>query len=155
WEQEILPELKDLSHNVLPKQVIHSLSEKLLARFKEVRLVNHYDVFQHLMDYWAETMQDDLYYISAEGWTAETFIVYREVTSGKDKGKEKPDGWACDLLPKEYIVGRFFAEEKSKLEEKENQLNTKEEEINELEEEHGDEDGLLSEVANKREQDAT
>jgi type I restriction enzyme M protein len=33
-------------------------------------LVNAYDVYQHLMDYWAETMQDDCYLIADAGWQA-------------------------------------------------------------------------------------
>jgi len=30
-------------------------------------LIDHYDVYQHLMDYWAQTMQDDAYLIAADG----------------------------------------------------------------------------------------
>jgi type I restriction enzyme M protein len=31
------------------------------ARFAAAPLLDPYDVYQHLMDYWAETMQDDVY----------------------------------------------------------------------------------------------
>lgn len=155
WEREILPKLENLEQDIVPKKVIHSLAENLISRFKEVRLVSYYDVYQHLMDYWAETMQDDLYYISAEGWKAETYTVFKEITSGKKKGQKKAVGWACDLLPKEYIVHRFFREEQTEIDYKQNQLNEKEEEIKNLEEEHGGEDGLLSEVSTKKEQEAT
>jgi type I restriction enzyme M protein len=37
---------------------------------KPTPLVNAYDVYQHLMDYWAETMQDDCYLIADAGWQA-------------------------------------------------------------------------------------
>src|SRR5699024_1153024 len=155
WEEEVLPELENLEKDLVPKKVIHSLAEQLISRFKEVRLVNYYDVFQHLMDYWSETMQDDLYYISAEGWKAETYTVFKEITSGAKKGQKKADGWACDLLPKKYIVQRFFKDEQTEIEKMQNQLNEKEEEIKNLEEEHGGEDGLLSEVSTKKEQEET
>jgi type I restriction enzyme M protein len=61
------------------------------------------------MDYWAETMQDDVYLIAADGWKAET---YRVVEKNK-QGKEKDKGWACDLIPKPLIVARFYAKEQS------------------------------------------
>ena len=61
------------------------------------------------MDYWAETMQDDCYFIASEGWKAET---YRVIETDK-KGKEKDKGWVCDLIPKALIVARYFSEEQA------------------------------------------
>ena len=61
------------------------------------------------MDYWAETMQDDVYLIAAEGWKAET---YRIIEKDK-KGKEKDKGWACNLAPKPLIVARYYAKEQA------------------------------------------
>ncbi|CAN5191024.1 hypothetical protein BH23VER1_BH23VER1_17460 [soil metagenome] len=37
------------------------------------------------MDYWAETMQDDVYLIAADGWVAETS---RIIEKNKKTGKE-------------------------------------------------------------------
>ena len=68
-----------------------------------------YDIYQHLMDYWAATMQDDCYLIAADGWKAET---YRIIEKDK-KGKEKDKGWTCDLVPKSLIVARYFAKEQA------------------------------------------
>ena len=79
-----------------PKDVIVALSEDLLAHYTGKPLIDNYDVYQHLMDYWAETMQDDCYLIAADGWKAET---YRIIETDK-KGKEKDKGWTCDLVPK-------------------------------------------------------
>ena len=76
-------------------------------------LIDKYDVYQHLMDYWAETMQDDCYLIAADGWKAET---YRVIEKDK-KGKEKDKGWACDLVPKALIVARYFAKEQEAIDE--------------------------------------
>ena len=81
--------------------------EDLLAHYTGKPLIDPYDIYQHLMDYWAESMQDDCYLIAADGWKAET---YRIVEKDK-KGKEKDKGWACDLVPKELIVARYFAGE--------------------------------------------
>ena len=83
-----------------PKEVIAAIAEDLLAHYTGKPLIDEYDVYQHLMDYWAETMQDDCYMIAADGWKAET---YRIIEKDK-KGKEKDKGWACDLVPKALIV---------------------------------------------------
>ncbi len=50
-----------------PKEVIGELSESLLAHYASKPLIDSYDVYQHLMDYWAETMQDDVYVVAADG----------------------------------------------------------------------------------------
>lgn len=41
-------------------------------------------IYQHLMDYWAETMQDDWYLIVADGWKAGAKP--REIQQVKGKG---------------------------------------------------------------------
>jgi len=68
-------------------------------------------IYQHLMDYWADVMQDDCYAIVLDSWKAET---YRVIEKDK-KGKEKDKGWACDLIPKRYIAARFFAKEQAEI----------------------------------------
>jgi type I restriction enzyme M protein len=69
WRQAHTPRLNTLKVNDLPRQVIHELSEDLLVRFADLPLLSRYDVYQRLMDYWAEVMQDDVYLIAAEGWS--------------------------------------------------------------------------------------
>lgn len=43
-------------------------SDIALAAFADLSLIDAYDVYQHPMDYWAQTMQDDAYLIAADGW---------------------------------------------------------------------------------------
>ncbi|HKK01606.1 MAG TPA: type I restriction-modification system subunit M, partial [Desulfuromonadales bacterium] len=105
WRRQSAATLKALQPGCHPKEVIFALSEDLLAHYAGKPLIKHYDVYQHLMDYWADTMQDDAYLIAAEGWKAET---YRVIETDK-KGKEKDKGWTCDLVPKPLIVARYFA----------------------------------------------
>src|SRR3984885_3245361 len=104
WRQKSAKTLRQLKAGCHPKEVITALSEDLLAHYTGKPLIDKYDVYQHLMDYWAETMQDDCYAIAADGWKAET---YRIIEKDK-KGKEKDKGWACDLVPKALIVARYF-----------------------------------------------
>jgi type I restriction enzyme M protein len=68
WCEEHAPMLKGLKVNDLPRRVISVLSEDLLVRFRDQPLIDGYDVYQRLMDYWAQTMQDDVYLIAGDGW---------------------------------------------------------------------------------------
>jgi type I restriction enzyme M protein len=136
---KILKALKPGSH---PKEIISGLSEDLLAHYTGKPLIDPYDIYQHLLDYWAETMQDDCYIIAADGWKAET---YRVIERDK-KGKEKDKGWTCDLIPKPLIVARYFAEEQAVLDKLTADLEAVSAKLTELEEEHGGEEGAFSEL---------
>ena len=118
-----------------------------MVHYAKAALIDKYDIYQHFMDYWEETMQDDCYIIAADGWQAET---YRVLVKDK-KGKEKDKGWACDLVPKPYIVNRYFREEQEAIDALSSELELRTSEQEELEEEHGGEEGILKDVGNKKE----
>ncbi len=142
WRQKSAATLKALEVGCHPKEVIAALSEDLLAHYAGKPLIDPYDVYQHLMDYWAETMQDDCYLIAADGWKAET---YRIIEKDK-KGKEKDKGWACDLVPKPLIVARYFAKEQAAIDQLAAELESVTARLAELEEEHGGEEGAFAEL---------
>jgi type I restriction enzyme M protein len=142
WRDRSAVKLKDLKAGHHPKDVIFELSEDLLAHYADRPLIGKYDVYQHIMDYWAEVMQDDCYLIAADGWKAET---YRIIEKDK-KGKEKDRGWACDLVPKSLIVARYFAAEQKAIDDKSAELEGVAASLAELEEEHGGEDGFFAEL---------
>ena len=141
--------LKGFDKDDHPKALIKTIAEELLNNFREAPLLDAYDVYQHLMDYWFEAMQDDAYLIAADGWVAETHRVLEEVKSGKKKGEMKDKGWACDLIPKPYIVSRYFADEQTELNNLQAQLDTATASMEELKEEHGGEEGVLKDVTSK------
>jgi hypothetical protein len=109
WRKATAKSLRQLSAGCHPKEIIHQLSEDLLAHYLGQPLLDSYAVYQHLMDYWAETMQDDVYLIAADGWKTEP---YRILVEDK-KGKAKDKGWTCDLVPKHLIVARYFAKQQT------------------------------------------
>jgi len=139
WRQRSAASLKALHTGSHPKEVIAELAESLLAHYACKPLLDAYDVYQHLLDYWAETMQDDCYLIAADGWTAETSRIIEK----DKKGKEKDKGWTCDLIPKELLVARYFAKEQAAIDELEAELEGVTARLTEMEEEHGGEDGAL------------
>jgi type I restriction enzyme M protein len=105
-------------------------------------LIDPYDIYQHLMDYWAQTMQDDCYLIAADGWKAET----ARIIETDKKGKEKDKGWTCDLIPKPLIVARYFAKEQAEIETLTTDLEAVTARLAEIEEEHGGEEGAFAEL---------
>ena len=136
WCKAIAPRLTGFGKGEHPKPLIETVSETLLATFQAAPLIDAYDVYQHLMDYWAETMQDDAYLIAADGWVAKT----ARILETDKKGKTKDRGWACDLIPKPFIVARYFAAEQAAIEATQAELESVGASLDELEEEHsGDE----------------
>ena len=111
WRQGSAASLRGLQPGDHPRELIAALAEGLLAHYSDQPLIDPYDVYQHLMDFWAETMQDDCYLIAADGWKAETTRIIEK----DKKGKEKDKGWICDLVPKELVVAHYFAEEEAAL----------------------------------------
>jgi len=147
WRQKSAKTLRQLKTPCHPKEVIAALAEDLLAHYTGRLLIDNYDVYQHLMDYWAATMQDDCYLIAADGWKATTYRVI-ETKKGKDgkPGKEVDKGWACDLVPKGLIVARYFATEQSAIDTLTAELEGVTASMTEMEEEHGGEEGAFSEL---------
>jgi len=149
WRTTNTPALKGFNKEGHPKALIETIAEDLLTNFRNAPLLDAYDIYQHLMDYWVEAMQDDCYLIAADGWVAKTHRVMEEVKSGKKKGEMKDKGWACDLIPKPYIVARYFAKEQAELDALQNELDAVSASLIELAEEHGGEEGALKDVSTK------
>ena len=147
WRQPAMVRLKGLKAGFHPKELIGELSEGLLRHYEGRPLIGAYDVYQHLMDYWAASMQDDAYLIAADGWKAETYRVI-ETKKAKDgkEGKKVDKGWTCDLVPKALVVDRFFFKERDAVAALETEIETLGSRMTEMEEEHGGEDGLFCEL---------
>lgn len=134
WKKKNIPILKNLSVGSKPKVVIHNLSEDILQSFTDLQLIDKYDIYQHIMIFWAEVMQDDVFQIGSEGWKAE--FMYDE------KKKE----YECDLLPKQFVINRYFVKEKEEIENLESEREAIASQMEEMVEEQSGEDGLLEEV---------
>lgn len=142
WRQKSAKALKALKPGCHPKRIIVEFSESLLDHYANKPLIEPYDIYQHLMDYWAETMQDDCYLIASDGWKAETLRIIEK----DKKGKEKDKGWTCDLIPKPLIVARYCAKEQTAIDQIVADLESATAKLAELEEEHGGEEGAFVEL---------
>ncbi|MFT6914777.1 MAG: type I restriction enzyme M protein [Motiliproteus sp.] len=142
-----------LDQNDLPKEVIHRISESLLEQYTEAPLLDRYEMYQIIMDYWAEVMQDDVYVITQDGWLAANSIRELVVKKG-EKLKETPDliinraKYKAEIIPPALIVKRFFAQEQAQVDALQTRLDTSTQALEACIEEHAVEGGLLEEALN-------
>ena len=155
WRESHEPLLKRIESDANPKDVIHTLSEDLLARFAALPLFDPYDVYQRLLDYWDETMQDDVYLIVADGWVEAAKP--RGIIEDKEKKlKETPDltigrkKYKMDLIPPALVIARYFAAERTALETLQAKQDVAVRELEAFVEEHAGEEGLLADAANDK-----
>jgi type I restriction enzyme M protein len=135
-----------------PGELISSLGDDLLGRFKPTPLLDEYDVYEQLLSYWHETMHDDVFLIMQEGWAGAAKP--RATIEDKDrKLAETPDlvigtgknasKFKTDLIPPALIVARFFADEQAEIDDLNAMAADATRETEEYTEEHAVEDGLL------------
>ena len=148
WRQEHAPRLRGLEVGDLPRVLIRDLAEDMLRRFAGLPMLDRYDVYQCLMDYWDEVMQDDVYLVVTEGWAeaARPRVLVPERGKGKTEAPDltvKRKKYKMDLLPPGLVVARYFATEQAGVD----RLRAEEEavarELEEFVEEYSGEDGLL------------
>jgi type I restriction enzyme M protein len=143
--------LSELKQTDLPKDVIHRISEALLNTYTKAPLLDRYDMYQIIMDYWADIMQDDVYVITQDGWLAGNGI--RELVTKKgEKQKEVPDliinkaKYKAELIPPALIVQRYFADEQSDVDALQANTDTSTQAVEAYIEEHAIEGGLLEDA---------
>lgn len=155
WKSANTPHLNGLGKDGHPKVLIETISESLLHTFEHAQLVDSYALYQHLMDYWAESMQDDCYLIAADGWVeaAKPKLI---VDDKSKKTKTKPDlivgkkKYITELIPPELVIARYFAKDQANIEALEAQQAALEQQLEEIAEEHGGEGGLLEDAKNDK-----
>ena len=149
WKVANTPLLTGIKIGDRPKLLIDTLSENLLETFQAAHgvasLIDPYDVYQSLMDYWAETLQDDAWMLVSDGWQA------MQVPSAGSGQASKPN---TDLIPAELVIARYFAAYQSTIEQLEAQRDGFTRQMEEMDEECGNsgggEDGLLAEAKTEK-----
>lgn len=152
WREEHEILLKNLGPGDLPNDLIDLLSEVLLDSFKDLPLMDEYDVYQQLMDYWAGTMQDDVYLITQDGWGAGRAVreagekEQAEITIKKGRKTLKYVG---ELIPAELLISRFFSDQKLELDRLKLEFAEATERKTAFEEEYGGDEGILNGLEGK------
>lgn len=155
WFTDYRGELEAISADTKPNSLITALGDDLLERFKNVPLLDEYDVYEQLMSYWHDVMHDDVFLVMNDGW--EKAAKPRKTIEDKErKLSESPDlvigsgryadKVKMDLIPPALVVARYFATEQAQL----NELFATAEEANraveEYVEEHAVDGGLLADA---------
>ncbi|MBC8507753.1 MAG: N-6 DNA methylase [Chloroflexi bacterium] len=153
WQTRSRPALIGLEVGASPKDLIAALAADLLETFAPARLIDRYDVYQRLMSYWTDVMQDDVYMIVDEGWGVAGRL---RLITANGKGTEKADltigklKYKADLIPPSLIVARYFAAEQNEITALQAEAEYLSGQMDELKKEHSAEDGLLAEVVNDK-----
>lgn len=144
WCDKHLEELNSLVQGFAPKTLIEQLGNSLLEIFGADRsLVDAYDVYDCLMNYWGETMQDDCYMISSGGWVVQLYTPQPASKKNDDKKKKEkkaatPEDIVCDLLPVPIVVAEYFADKRDLIVAAEELLSQNEAQLAELIEEQAE-----------------
>ncbi len=124
---DVIPEMKALPLGFNPKEKIEQWGNALLKQAEKQELVNPYEAYEVLRVYWAETMQDDCYLISRDGWKVEV---------STEKKKPTHRDILCDLLPVDVLVNKFFSEDEVAVANQEAVIEKIASQITEMEEEN-------------------
>ena len=159
WETKHRRLLRGIKRGTPPRTIIRTLAEALLASFTDLPLLDKYDVYQRLMDYWDTVMQDDFYLIAAVGWRKAAQP--RAIIADRNRRiSEPPDltikrkKYKMDLIPPGLIVARWFAAEQAGIEKLRDIHVNATRELEEFVDDHlasaDGEDGVLAAAANDR-----
>jgi type I restriction enzyme M protein len=147
WRKKTAATLKNISTKDRPKAIIQNITDDLLAAYAGTRLIDKYDIYQHLMTYWAETMQDDAYIITADGWSAGNQVIrLQREAKGKKKDIAGLSGLEGRLIPLSLLINTYFAAERAQLDKLDVKLEQIGLQMGELKDEYSGEEGLLAEV---------
>jgi type I restriction enzyme M protein len=147
--------LTDIKLGDSPKELIHHISELLLNSYDNSELLSKYDIYQILMDYWAETLQDDVYVLIQDDWQAGNALRELVVAKG-EKLKEMPDfiinkkKYKAELIPPSLLIARYFATQQAELDELQAKQDSATQTLESYLEEQGAEDALLADALNDK-----
>ncbi|MBR0168848.1 MAG: SAM-dependent DNA methyltransferase [Synergistaceae bacterium] len=144
WKIKARESLLNIDGDTNPKILIQELGDSILNFYADTLIVDRYSVFDCLMNYWNETLQDDVYMIRAYAYESGCAIAYQYDKKGKITGF---DG---ELIPREIIEREYFAGELEKIADLEVSLESTQAILDEKLEEGSGDDGLLVNIINEK-----
>lgn len=159
WRESVKDILLGIDSKTNPKELIRTTSVMLLHAYEAAKLLDNYDVYDCLMNYWNAKLQDDVYVIKASGYEAgrEIEYVYAQKKAKDESGDtitvddtSKVKSFDGALIPRELIENVYFAEELTAINALLEQSAELESELDEMREEESGDDGLLKEALNDK-----
>ena len=138
WKAEIMPQMKTVAQGARPKELITDWSESLLVKAKDHSgLVDAYEVYDVLLNYWTDVMQDDCYMIANDGWTFPEVQAFKKNSKGKDTSCMY-DEIVCDLVPVSIVLAEYFTAETNEIAELSSSIESLQQELSDLVESNTD-----------------
>lgn len=132
WKAEIMPLMKAINQGARPKELITDWSASLLDKaLGNSGLVDAYEVYDVLLNYWADVMQDDNYMIANDGWTYPEVRAIKKNNRGNDTACMY-DEVVCDLVPVSLVLAEYFQKESLEIADYKSQVEQKQQSIDEL-----------------------
>lgn len=159
WKADVKDILLGITTDTEPREIIRTISGMLLKAYESARLLDNYDVYDCLLNYWNAKLQDDVYAIKAGGYETAREIEYEYAQKKiKDESGEtiqvddptKVKSFEGALIPREIIESVYFAAELAELNALIEQSSAIESELDEMREEESGDDGLLKDVLNDK-----
>ncbi len=163
WKETYEKRLSGIKVGDSPKELIYEISEDLLARYAKAKLLSKYNIYQILMDYWAEIMQDDVYMLCQDGWSAGNVVrllvpvkdkngkaVYKEEHDfefGTSKNKKR---YKSDIVPPALVIARYFAEKQEALDALQAEYEAATQELESYIEDNSGEEGVIDDARNDK-----
>ncbi len=146
WREKTVEKLRNIDTIDHPKAIIKKLSDSFLDTFSDVHLLDKYNLYQVLMTYWEEVIQDDMHIITVDGWEVGNEVVRVQKKTKKVKGLQGLQG---RLVPVSLATEIYFKAEQEKIEDLKDEIEQYNVEMKELEGEHGTEEGALSDACSE------
>lgn len=159
WRDSVKDILLGIESETNPKELIRTIAVMLLNAYESARLLDNYDVYDCLLNYWNAKLQDDVYAIKAGGYEVGREIEYEYAQKkAKDENGEtisvddtsKVKSFEGALIPREIIEAVYFADELAAINELMEQSAALEAELDEMREEESGDEGLLKDVMNDK-----
>lgn len=159
WRDSVKDILLGIKSETNPKELIRTIAVMLLKAYESARLLDNYDVYDCLLNYWNAKLQDDVYAIKASGYEVGREIEYEYAQKkAKDENGEtisvddtsKVKSFEGAIIPKEIIEAVYFADELAAINELMEQSAALEAELDEMREEESGDEGLLKDVLNDK-----
>ena len=159
WRDLVKGILLGIESETNPKELIRTIAVMLLNAYESARLLDNYDVYDCLLNYWNAKLQDDVYAIKAGGYEVGREIEYEYAQKkAKDESGEtisvddtsKVKSFEGALIPREIIEAVYFADKLATINELMEQSAALEAELDEMREEESGDEGLLKDVLNDK-----
>ncbi|MDY2955823.1 MAG: N-6 DNA methylase [Enterococcus cecorum] len=159
WKDKVKDILLNINLDTDPKELIREMGLEILNDFSAAKLLDNYDIYDFLLNYWNDKLQDDVYIIKANGYESgrEIEYVYAQKKAKDEFGEEikiddtsKLKSFDGALIPREVIEEMYFKAELTKLNDLGEKSTLIESELEEMREEESDDEGLLVNVLNEK-----